>query len=146
MNKITSIVISCIFLVLSAAVLGFSVWVSLTNGVPALASKELEKTEEQAAISNEQTVSQNLEGVSITGQDAPAAEDSAEKATYKANYNMKVRAAADYDAQEKAKKTKGDTFEITGTTSGARNSTWGQLTDGNWICLEDEEMVYCSRQ
>lgn len=65
--------------------------------------------------------------------------------TYQANYNMKVRSLPDYEATSVSRITQGSTFVVTNTASGSNYSIWGQLPDGNWICLQDADQIFCRK-
>lgn len=65
--------------------------------------------------------------------------------TYVANYNMKVRTMPDYNATSTSRITQGSYFEVIGTASGSNYSIWGQLSDGNWICLQDADQIFCRK-
>lgn len=64
---------------------------------------------------------------------------------YSANYNMKVRSMPDYNASSVSRITQGSNFEVISTTSGTNYSIWGQLSDRNWICLQDADQIYCRK-
>lgn len=65
---------------------------------------------------------------------------------YKTNYNMSIRESSDYDATKVGRISKGETVKIVEEVSGSKNSIWGKIEDGKWICIRDNDYVYLSIQ
>lgn len=61
---------------------------------------------------------------------------------YKTNYVMTVRKEPSYEGEKINHKEKGEVFEVIKSESSSNNSVWGQLPDGGWICLQDNDLVY----
>ena len=73
-------------------------------------------------------------------------EETPEYVEYRTNFNMVTRASGDYDAPKRGDVDEDKFIKIYKTIKNTRhNSTWGQLENGEWICLEDDEYTYCSR-
>lgn len=159
MNKAVSVTISAVCLVLAAAVLGVGIWTFFDQSTPRLHPVSLENSITAREESEGQSIVQDFDPVSLQGPSlsaaavneaaapavqTPSAQQSGE--VYQTEYNMKVRNAPDYEAEQLGRRAKGQSVRIVQTQSGSNSSIWGQLADGGWICLQDADLVYCSRQ
>ena len=61
---------------------------------------------------------------------------------YRTDYVMKVRKEPSYEGERIGRKEKNEVFEVVKSEFGSNNSVWGQLPDGGWICLKDDDLVY----
>ena len=73
-------------------------------------------------------------------------EESSKQKTYVTNYGMTIRNNPDYDAGIERYLDPSETVVIVKTQDGSNGSTWGQLEDGNWICIQDNNLIYLSEQ
>lgn len=164
MNKAVSVTISAVCLVLAAAVLVVGVWTFFDQSTPRLHPVSLENSITAREESEGQSIVQDFDPISLQGPSlsaaavneaaapavqtpsvqTPSAQQSGE--VYQTEYNMKVRNAPDYEAEQLGRRAKGQSVRIVQTQSGSNSSIWGQLADGGWICLQDADLVYCSRQ
>lgn len=65
--------------------------------------------------------------------------------TFSANYNMKLRAQAAYNAQEVNKLQKGQSVRIINLTKSENDSIWGETSEHQWICIKDPDCDYLTR-
>lgn len=65
---------------------------------------------------------------------------------YKANYNMVLRASGDYNAARTGSLKKGESIRIVDIVQGASDSYWGKSAEGNWVCLQDPDYHYLSKE
>ncbi len=63
---------------------------------------------------------------------------------YRTNYVMKVRKEPGYEGERIGRKEEGEIFEVVKSEPSSNNSIWGQLPDGGWICLKDDDFVYAT--
>lgn len=60
----------------------------------------------------------------------------------KANYDMKIRKEANVDSSQVGQVKKGETIKIIDTKEGSNDSLWGEIKEGQWVCLYDKEYDY----
>ncbi len=63
---------------------------------------------------------------------------------YTANYDMVIRSSASSSASEKGKISKGDSVTFTKVAQNSEGQTWGQLSNGGWVCINDGTTTYLS--
>lgn len=61
---------------------------------------------------------------------------------YKANYNMALRNAGDYNATQTGHLRKDERIFIEEIISGSNGSYWGRSSSGNWVCMQDNDYDY----
>ena len=61
---------------------------------------------------------------------------------YKANYNMALRNAGDYNATQTGHLRKDERIFIEEIISGSNGSYWGRSSSGDWVCMQDNDYDY----
>lgn len=64
--------------------------------------------------------------------------------TYVANYDMKERADASLSAEQVGHIKKGDSLDIVEVVDNGDGSYWGKLSNGQYVCVKDNEYQYLS--
>lgn len=156
MNSKTKTILAASLFTVAAIILALvSGWQYFEHRVPEIKAKEpaaLNIPEESVS----ETVTADIPGFTVKGTAKGASSTSSssdssstsaavsETKKYRTNYDMSVRKSPDYDAEKTGRKESGKEITIVETEKGARGSIWGQMPDGNWICLSDNEYQYAS--
>mgnify|MGYP003178651348 CR=1 FL=1 len=61
---------------------------------------------------------------------------------YKANYNMALRSAGDYNASQTGHLRKDERIFIEEIIAGSNGSYWGRSSSGDWVCIQDNDYDY----
>lgn len=158
MNQKKKVIAAAVFLSLAAVILaGLAYWRLSQNSIPAVEArspKKLNIPDEDAKESVSGTVAGfSVDGAAVPVEQTPAVSStpsapvpgtSAEAApgSYKLNFDMAVRKTPDYSGEKSGGRNKNATVRITEIAKGTKNSVWGKLADGGWICISDNEYVY----
>lgn len=154
MNAVNKMKAAAVSLSAAALILaGLTGWQYFTHRIPAVRATEPEAVE-TTDLSASADVEEKLEGFTVSGSGKTAAaanpgsqagSESSGSQKYKLQYNMVIRKSPDYDGAKAGGKDKGDTITVTETKSGSNGSVWGKLSDGNWVCLSDNEYTYAEK-
>lgn len=150
MRKIISIMLSVVFLGLALIFLWNGFWEMNHSGISHLSAKTLVSDVENQDEQDNSAIIQDFGTITIENAEIPERHNSSENPegektvqTWRTTMNMNLREEPNAQAAVKGTAPANTDLEIEQIQDGEGQSIWGKLTNGLWICLQDESRMYC---